>query len=140
MMPLSMAALIIGMMTLVATGPNLVVRSELMRQGHEGLGFFALTPFVVPILVLAFLYMLVARRFLAPGPAPELSERAALTGWVADDGLAGREHRLRVRARSTLAGKRLDALDLRASAGIAACGAGGDFRRNSGTQPVHLEH
>src|SRR5690606_8528516 len=118
MMPLSMAALISGMMTLVATAPNLVVHSELMRQGHEGFGFFAFTPFGVPILVLAILYMLVARRFLAPGPAPELPERAALTGWVADYGLAGREHRLQLRAGSGLVGQRLDALDLRASAGI----------------------
>ena len=118
MMPLSMAALISGMMTLVATAPNLVVHSELMRQGHEGFGFFAFTPFGVPILVLAILYMLVARRFLAPGPAPELPERAALTDWVADYGLAGREHRLQLRAGSGLVGQRLDALDLRASAGI----------------------
>ena len=131
MMPLSMAALISGMMTLVATAPNLVVHSELMRQGHEGFGFFAFTPFGVPILVLAILYMLVARRFLAPGPAPELPERAALTGWVADYGLAGREHRLQLRAGSDLAGKRLDTLDLRASAGIniVAIERGSRFRR-----------
>ena len=118
MMPLSVAALISGMMTLVATAPNLIVHSELMRQGHEGFGFFAFTPFGVPILVLAILYMLLAQRFLAPGPAPELPERAALTGWVADYDLAGREYRLRLRPSSKLAGKRLDALDLRASAGI----------------------
>ncbi|MCC5970003.1 MAG: SLC13 family permease [Pararhodobacter sp.] len=132
MMPLSMAALISGMMTLVATAPNLVVHSELMRQGHEGFGFFAFTPFGVPILVLAILYMLVARRFLAPGPAPELPDRAALANWVEDYHLAGREHRLRLRPASGLAGKRLDALDLRASAGIniIAIERGSRFRRN----------
>jgi di/tricarboxylate transporter len=131
MMPLSVAALISGMMTLVATAPNLVVHSELMRQGHEGFSFFAFTPFGVPILALAILYMLVARRFLAPGPAPELRERAALTGWVADYDLAGREHRLRLRPGSKLAGKRLDTLDLRASAGIniVAIERGSRFRR-----------
>lgn len=118
MMPLSMAALISGMMTLVATAPNLVIHSELMRQGHDGFGFFAFTPFGVPILILAILYMLVARRFLAPGPAPALEERAALTSWVNDFDLALREHRLRLRSGSNLAGQRLDALDLRASAGI----------------------
>jgi di/tricarboxylate transporter len=118
MMPLSVAALISGMMTLVATAPNLVVHSELMRQGHDGFGFFAFTPFGLPILVLAILYMLVARRFLAPGPAPALPVRAALTGWVSDYDLAAREHRLQLRAGSNLAGRQLDALDLRASAGI----------------------
>ncbi|WFE77188.1 SLC13 family permease [Roseinatronobacter sp. S2] len=131
MMPLSVAALISGMMTLVATAPNLVVHSELMRQGHEGFGFFAFTPFGMPILALAILYMLFARRFLAPGPAPVLPERAALTGWVADYDLAGREHRLRLRPGSMLAGKRLDSLDLRASAGIniVAIERGSRFRR-----------
>lgn len=131
MMPLSVAALISGMMTLVATAPNLVVHSELMRQGYEGFSFFAFTPFGVPILVLAVLYMLVARRFLAPGPAPELPERAALASWVEDYNLAEREHRLRLRPGSALAGKRLDSLDLRASAGIniIAIERGSRFRR-----------
>lgn len=131
MMPLSVAALISGMMTLVATAPNLVVHSELMRQGYEGFSFFAFTPFGVPILALAIVYMLVVRRFLAPGPAPALPERAALTGWVADYDLAGREHRLQLRPGSDLAGRRLDALDLRASAGIniIAIERGSRFRR-----------
>lgn len=131
MMPLSMAALISGMMTLVATAPNLVVQSELVRQGHEGFHFFAFAPFGVPVLVLAVLYMLVARRFLAPGPAPELPPRAALTGWVADYDLAGREHRLQLQLGSSLVGERLDALDLRATAGIniIAIERGSRFRR-----------
>lgn len=131
MMPLSVAALISGMMTLVATAPNLVVHSELLRQGHEGFGFFAFTPFGVPILVLAILYMLMARRSLAPGPAPASPERAALAGWVADYDLAEREHRLRLRPESDLVGQRLDALDLRSSAGIniIAIERGSRFRR-----------
>ncbi len=131
MMPLSMAALISGMMTLVATAPNLIVHSELIRQGHTGFSFFAFTPFGVPILVLAIFYMLVARRFLAPGPAPAVPERAAIAGWITDYDLAGREHRLQLRPDSDLVGQRLDALDLRASAGIniIAIDRGGRFRR-----------
>jgi di/tricarboxylate transporter len=131
MMPLSMAALISGMMTLVATAPNLVVHSELMRQGHAGFGFFAFTPFGVPILILATLYMLAARRYLAPGPASEPPARAALASWVSDYALAEREHRLQLHPGSDLAGKRLDMLDLRASAGIniVAIERTGRFRR-----------
>jgi di/tricarboxylate transporter len=45
MMPLSFAALISGMLTLVATAPNLVVNAELIRQGAEGFNFFNFTPF-----------------------------------------------------------------------------------------------
>ncbi len=131
MMPLSAAALISGMMTLVATAPNLIVHSELTRQGHEGFGFFAFTPFGVPILVLAILYMLVARRFLAPGPAPELPQRDALTNWVEDYALAGREYRLQLRPGSTLAGRPLNTLNLRSSEGInvIAIERGSRFRR-----------
>ena len=52
MMPMSVAALISGMMTLVGTAPNLVVNSELVRGGADGFHFFSFTPFGVPILVL----------------------------------------------------------------------------------------
>ena len=41
MMPLSFAGLISGMMTLVATPPNLVVNSELLREGLHGFSFSA---------------------------------------------------------------------------------------------------
>jgi di/tricarboxylate transporter len=42
MMPLSVAALISGMMTLVATAPNLVVNSQLVRYGMvDGFHFFS---------------------------------------------------------------------------------------------------
>ena len=51
MMPLSFAALISGMLTLVATAPNLVVNAELIRQGAQGFNFFSFTPFGLPLLV-----------------------------------------------------------------------------------------
>lgn len=41
MMPLSFAGLISGMMTLVATPPNSVVNSELLREGLNGFSFLA---------------------------------------------------------------------------------------------------
>lgn len=65
MMPMSVAALISGMMTLVGTAPNLVVNSELVRGGTEGFRFFSFTPFGVPILACGILYMLFARRWLS---------------------------------------------------------------------------
>src|SRR5215469_13161862 len=64
MMPLSFAALISGMMTLVATAPNLVVNSELERHGVQGFHFFAFTPFGLPVLFLGIVYMCFARRWL----------------------------------------------------------------------------
>ncbi|MGD9538957.1 MAG: SLC13 family permease [Alphaproteobacteria bacterium] len=119
MMPLSVAALISGMMTLVGTPPNLVVNSELVRRGFDGFQFFSFTPFGLPMLALGILYMLVARRWLArPGPAAGHDGRPRLSQWIEEYGLAAREHRLRVAPDSPLIGKTLEELDLRGSAGV----------------------
>ena len=58
MMPLSFAGLISGMMTLVATPPNLVVNSELLREGYHGFSFFSVHLWPGRV-VLGILYMLV---------------------------------------------------------------------------------
>ncbi len=119
MMPLSVAALISGMMTLVATAPNLVVNSELVRRGFDGFHFFSFTPFGVALLALAIPYMLFARRWLEkPEPVTEARRRPRLSDWIEEYGLAGRERRLLVAPGSSLAGKTLQELDLRSSAGI----------------------
>ena len=119
MMPLSVAALISGMMTLVATAPNLVVNGELVRAGHEGFNFFAFSPFGVPILILAILYMLFARRWLAAAEPPaDGPPRPRLAEWIDEYRLARREYRLKLAPESPWVGKRLDELDLRATSGI----------------------
>lgn len=115
MMPLSVAALISGMLTLVATAPNLVVSSELVRQGHEGFSFFAFTPFGLPVLALAVVYMLFARKLLKDRRPPGTGGRRApsLREWATAYGLAGRAFRERIAVDSPLVGKRLDGLDMR---------------------------
>lgn len=119
MMPISVAALISGMMTLVATAPNLVVQGELERRGFEGFEFFAFAPFGVPVLCLAILYMLFARRFLDPRSRDEgKTGQPHFADWIAEYELAGRDHRLRVGPGSPLAGRALGELDLRSSAGL----------------------
>jgi di/tricarboxylate transporter len=106
MMPLSFAALISGMTTLIATAPNLVVNSELLRQGHEGFGFFSFTPFGLPILALAILYMSFASRWLSSeSPTGEGSRnRPRMADWIDEYFLAEREQRVRVRVASPLVG------------------------------------
>lgn len=119
MMPLSMAALISGMMSLIATAPNLVVQSQLMAMGHEGFSFFAFTPFGLPILILAVLYMLAARHWLAPdAPRRPAAVRPSFAQFIEQYHLACREHRLRLTPTSPWVGKCLGELDLRAAAGI----------------------
>ncbi|MTH62322.1 SLC13 family permease [Paracoccus litorisediminis] len=118
MMPLSAAALISGMMTLVATAPNLVLDSLLRREGYQGFGFFDFTPFGLPILLLGIGYMLFARRWLADKGPAAANRGPRLADWIDKYGLAKREFRLCLGAQSTLVGKRLDQLDLRGAAGI----------------------
>jgi len=120
MMPLSFAALISGMMTLVATAPNLVVNSELVRHGLTGFSFFSFTPFGLPVLVLGTAYMLLARHWL-PESKPESHGTGKgspkLTDWVDEYQLAGREQRVRVLWNSPLAGHTLEQIRLRDSSG-----------------------
>ena len=119
MMPMAYAALISGMMTLVATSPNLVINYELVRTGADGFSFFSFTPFGVPILIVGILYMLLARRWLGR-EAPESSTkelRPGLRNLVEHYGLGQREHRVRVVPGSPLIGPRLGELDLPAKIG-----------------------
>lgn len=119
MMPLSVAALISGMMTLVGTAPNLVVNSELTRDGSDGFHFFSFTPFGAPILVLAIFYMLFARRWLSGkvDQAAAGGRRRSLRDWIQQYKLIDREHRVRVTAGSPLVGKTLEEIDLRNTSG-----------------------
>ncbi|VVT52780.1 Uncharacterized transporter YfbS [Kosakonia radicincitans] len=116
MMPLSFAGLISGMMTLVATPPNLVVNSELLREGMKGFGFFSVTPLGLVILLLGIIYMLLMR-FMLKGD----DEQAQRDGWkrrsfrelIKEYRLTGRARRLAIRPGSPLIGQRLDDLRLR---------------------------
>jgi di/tricarboxylate transporter len=119
MMPLSVAALISGMTTLVATAPNLVVNSELERHGARGFHFFSFTPFGVPVLVLGIVYMSFARRWLAArdDPKARAAPRPTLADWVGEYKLAGREYRVGVMNGSPLVGKTLEEIRLRDTSG-----------------------
>lgn len=124
MMPISFSALISGMMTLVATAPNLVVNSELVRHFGgdytKGFQFFSFTPFGFPILILGVVYMVFARRMLPEtigNTAGGTLHRPSLAEWVEEYKLAERERRVLVTDQSPLIGKRLEELDMRKAQG-----------------------
>ena len=120
MMPLSIAALISGMMTLVATAPNLVVNAEIVRQGYEGFSLFDFTPLGIPILIVAILYMFVARRWLSSKSAVTTQgvHRPKLSEWIVQYGLIHREYRIKLQDDSPWIGRQLDQLELRSAHGI----------------------
>lgn len=109
MMPLSFAGLISGMLTLVATAPNMVVDGALTQAGLAGFAFFSFTPIGLVILLVGMAYMLVARHWLRTGDGEKVpdSGRRNLLHLIEDYQLSGREHRLRVLPHSPLVGKAL---------------------------------
>ena len=115
MMPLSFAGLISGMLTLVATPPNLVVDSALRHNEFAGFSFFSFTPFGLVIPVAGIAYMLVARRWLIVKVDKRRSERPRrnLLDLIQEYHLVGREHRLRIRPGSPLVGQTLQELQPR---------------------------
>ncbi|POT59813.1 SLC13 family permease [Citrobacter amalonaticus] len=116
MMPLSFAGLISGMMTLVATPPNLVVNSELLREGYAGFSFFSVTPIGLVVLVLGIIYMLLMR-FMLKGDNPAQQrdgwKRRTFRDLIKEYRLTGRARRLAIRPGSPMVGQRLDDLKLR---------------------------
>lgn len=73
LMPMSYAALVSGMLTLVATPPNIVVHEDLQKAGFDGFGFFSFAPVGVVVLVVAIVYILFVGRRLLRGRSEEES-------------------------------------------------------------------
>src|SRR6516162_4444017 len=99
LMPLSVAALISGMMTLIASSPNLIVENTLRARDVAPLGFFSWTPFGVAVLAAAIVFMLMfgrnmlSKRLTAEDLRPGQPSAIDL---VSSYGLADRWHRLQV--------------------------------------------
>jgi di/tricarboxylate transporter len=113
MMPLSFAALISGMLTLIATAPNLVIDAELVRAGEAGFGFFSVTPFGLVVLALGIGYLLIARRFLGADTADDSAADDRTYGHLMRDyRLADRDRRVQVGRGSPLIGRSPTEIDL----------------------------
>ena len=145
MMPLCYAALISGMMTLVATAPNLVVNAELIRQAtlagvpepeSAGFSFFQFTPFGVPVLVVGIVYMLFAGRWLVRkgedgSRGGGVQGRPSLGKWIEEYKLGNREHRVCVRGGSPLVGKTLGEIESGGLTGVSVIAVERAGRRGS---------
>lgn len=124
LMPLAFAALLSGMLTLIATPPNLVVNAALREAGLEPFRFFSFTPIGLLVLAVSLIYLLCARRWLpdAPRTGKVLRNRRSLDEFVDSYGLAGRGFRLRLQFGSSLAGQTLVSSQLRARYGVTVVG------------------
>lgn len=119
MMPLSVAGLISGMMTLIATPPNLVAHSELVKAGFEGLSFFSFTPIGVAVLIVGIGYMLIARNWLDNGEAVQAEHKgASMQQLIEAYQLQGRAKMVVVGADSEFVSKTINELNLRRQYGL----------------------
>ncbi len=135
LMPMSYAALMSGMLTLIATTPNLVVSEELKAAGFAGLGFFSFTPIGLAVLAVGIAYMLFASRFL-PKRAPEAGahERRRSIDSLWEDFRVDRVYRsVEVGAGSPLAGRTIAQTMLETRYGVRIIGL---LRETGGEQRI----
>lgn len=66
LLPLSYIASMSGLMTLIASPPNLIVSQTLVDNGFDKLGFFTITPIGIIAAITAIVYLTIVRNKLLP--------------------------------------------------------------------------
>lgn len=120
LMPLAFAGSMGGMLTLIGTPPNLIVRDALVGAGYAPLGFFSFTPIgIVCIVVGTVLLLPLSRRFLK-GRIASASTRSgkSLQQLTEEYKLAQDLHCLQISENSSMVGHTLKEIDVRRHYGI----------------------
>ena len=139
MMPMAFAALFSGMLTLIATPPNLVINDALRNAGLQPFGFFDITPIGLLALALGIVYMwtigsrLLSARPLETGTA---GRRQTLLELAESYNLMGQLHRLRLDLGSPLIGQTVSNAQLRTRYGLTIVGVGQSERSTEVVSPA----
>jgi di/tricarboxylate transporter len=141
LLPVAIASLIGGMLTLIGTPPNLVVNRALIDAGMAGFAFFDFSLVGGAILAVAMLFMMtVGRRLLPSRGAPEPGDRRRrLHEMAAQYGIEGSLHRLRVAPGSPLVGHTVSEVGLRRHYGLAVIAVERQGALMNSLQPVLIE-
>lgn len=120
LMPLAFASSMGGMMTLIGTPPNLVIDETLREHGHEGLKFFSFLPLGLICLAVGVLVMLpLSRIFLRKKQRNTGDDNSKSLDSLADEyNISHNISAFRIGKRSSIAGKSVSQLNLRAEYGI----------------------
>lgn len=124
LLPLAYAVIIGGMMTLLATAPNLVVSGALEKSGFAPLAFFSFTPIGLAVLIVAIGYVLLLRRKLFPS-GKVTADSGSVVGireLTRRYGIVGGLHRIEIQNRSRLVGRSLASTGLGSAFGVRVLG------------------
>ena len=139
LMPMAIASLIGGMLTLIGTPPNLVVSTQLERAGLEPFGFFSFTPMGLLILLVGLGYVLtIGRAFLPQGVGKQQGRqvRPTIRELVDNYGISGQLHCLRLKEGSALSGQTVAEALLRTRYGLTVVGIERHQRFASSVMPA----
>ncbi len=139
MMPLAFAALLSGLLTLIATPPNLVINDALRSAGLQPFGFFSITPIGLLALALGVTYMMTLGRRLLPATPPQTGtagRRQTLLELAESYNLTEQLHRLRLDSDSSLIGQTVATAQLRTRYDVTIVGVGRQERFTETVSPA----
>ncbi len=126
LIPVAVASLLGGMLTLIGTAPNIVVSSHLSAMGRAPFGFFTFTPVGVVMVLVGISFTVLFGRRLLPERRPPVQEGAPPTTSVAAlaeaYGLPGTLFHARVPDASPLAGRTVEEAAIRRRFGVTVVG------------------
>ena len=140
LMPVSIASLIGGMLTLIGTPPNLVVNQALIAQGLPGFGFFEFAEIGLPLLIFALLYLLwLQRRQSGPGQQQGSPAARSMFALAERYQMGDSLRRIQIRQGSPLAGQTVGEAALRREHGLTVIGVERHGHLLTTLQPVLVE-
>lgn len=116
LIPLSYMASFSGLLTLIASPPNLIVSQQLVDNGFEKLGFFEITPIGIIGVVVGIIYLYAVRNILLPNEKRRNNSKdehqLSPKQLASDYQLGGNLFRVSVPEDSEMIGKRLAQLKI----------------------------
>ena len=144
LMPLAFASSMSGMMTLIGTPPNLVINEELIKSGHEGLGFFTFLPVgLICIFAGTIILLPLSKKYLSkPGSLSSKSASSAksLKALVKEYGISNSLHKVQVNTDSLAAGKMIGELNIRKVYGLNIIEVRHIEKGQKHAKGIHLHH
>jgi len=118
LMPVAFAAILGGTLTMVASGPLIILNDILRQGGHDSFGLFAVTPVGLTLLVAGILYFLVLGPVVLPGRKGRGDETSPQQELVGAWNLASQVTLATVSDRSHLVGKTVEEVGLWSTYGV----------------------